>query len=187
MDRALVLEGTADSVEDRFERLFQEYHHSIYAYLCRLVGDPKQAEDLTQDAFVKAYRALGRLPAEANARAWLYRIATNTALDWLRRRRLISWLPLFDRDRPDSTHHPATQTSFAGTSLESVAVQQALVHLPARYRVPLVLYACQGLSTQEIADVLHISRGAVKTRLYRAREKFRRQYGLAASSLEEAE
>lgn len=171
MDRACALEGILASREARFEQLFGEYHSEIHVYLCRLVGDNRQAEDLTQDAFVKAYRALARLPKEANARAWLYRIATNTALDWLRRRRLISWLPLFERD-----HHPAVISSFAESSLESVAVQQALAHLPSRYRVPLVLYACQDLSTQEIADILQISRGAVKTRLFRAREKFRRLY-----------
>jgi RNA polymerase sigma-70 factor (ECF subfamily) len=135
------------------------------------VADRQQAEDLTQDTFVKAYRALARLPADANERAWLYRIATNTALDWLRRRRLISWFPLFERD-----NHPAVQTSFAEASLEGVAVQRTLKKLPARYCVPLVLFACQGFSTQEIAQILHISQGAVKTRLFRAREKFRRLY-----------
>lgn len=173
MDRALALEGSLAAIDARFEQLFGEYHSEIYVYLCRLAGDERQAEDLVQDAFVKAYRALARLPEEANARAWLYRIATNTALDWHRRRRLISWLPLFERDR-----HPAVRFSFAESLLEGVAVQQALAHLPPRYRVPLVLYACQGLSTQQIADVLQISRGAVKTRLYRAREKFRRLYTL---------
>lgn len=172
MDRALALEGNL-AQDARFEQLFREYHSEIYVYLYRFAGDERQAEDLAQDAFVKAYRALARLPEEANARAWLYRIATNTALDWHRRRRLISWLPLFERD-----HHPAVCSSFAESSLEGVAVQQALAHVPPRYRVPLVLYACQGLSTQEIADVLQISRGAVKTRLYRAREKFRRLYTL---------
>jgi RNA polymerase sigma-70 factor (ECF subfamily) len=171
MDHALMLDGDTADVESAFEQLFRDYHDDIYIYLCRLVSDRQQAEDLAQDAFVKAYRALGRLPAGANVRAWLYRIATNTALDWLRRRRLIAWLPLFERDS-----HPATQLSFADESLESVAVQRALSRLPLRYRAPLVLYACQGFSTQEIADVLKISQGAVKTRLFRAREKFRRLY-----------
>jgi RNA polymerase sigma-70 factor (ECF subfamily) len=171
MDRALALEGSLAIQNARFEQLFGEYHSEIYVYLCRLVGDERQAEDLMQDAFVKAYRALARLPEEANARAWLYRIATNTAMDWFRRRRLISWLPLFDRD-----HHPAVHSSHDESLLESVAVQQVLARLPARYRVPLVLYSCQGLSTQEIAQILQVSRGAVKTRLYRAREKFRRLY-----------
>jgi RNA polymerase sigma-70 factor (ECF subfamily) len=175
MDHAIAVDGVPSdagiSREARFEQLFAEYYGDIVAYLCRLVGDQKQAEDLAQDAFLKAYRALDRLPVEANTRAWLYRIATNTALDWLRRRRLISWFPLFDRDT-----HPAVRTVFAEASLESVAVQQALGRLSSRYRVPPVLYACQGLSTQEIAEILQISRGAVKTRLFRAQEKFRRLY-----------
>jgi RNA polymerase sigma-70 factor (ECF subfamily) len=171
MDHALALDRVLADHETRFEQLFRDHHSSIYVYLCRLVGDQKQAEDLTQDTFVKAYRSLPRLPVEANARAWLYRIATNTALDWLRRRRLISWLPLFGRD-----DHPAVRTSFADASLESVTVQQVLGQLPPRYRLPLVLYACQGLSTQEVAEILQISRGAVKTRLFRAREKFRKLY-----------
>ncbi|MCL7455349.1 MAG: RNA polymerase sigma factor [Anaerolineae bacterium] len=174
MDRILVVERSAQDKEAAFERLFEDYHAEIFVYLCRLVGDPHQAEDLAQDTFVKAYKALTRLPKDANARAWLYRISTNTALDWLRRRRLIAWLPLFERD-----NHPAAQTSFTEASLESVAVQRTLARLSARYRVPLVLYACQGLSTQEIAEVLSISRGAVKTRLFRAREKFRQLYAPA--------
>ncbi len=172
MEQPLVLEGALEDQEARFERLFRDYQRDIFVYLCRLVGDRGQAEDLAQETFVKAYRALNRLPMEANSRAWLYRIATNTALDCLRRRRLVSWLPLFERDA-----HPAVQTSFAESSLESVAVEKTLSELRARYRIPLVLYACQGLSTQEISEILRISRGAVKTRLFRAREQFRRLYG----------
>ncbi len=171
MDQALVLEDALAEREAAFEQLFREYYGDILAYLYRLVGERKQAEDLTQDTFVKAYRALPDLAADANQRAWLYRIGTNTALDWLRRRRLIAWLPLLEGDA-----HPLVRTSFAETSLEGVAVQRALAQLSARYRVPLVLFACQGLSTQEIAEILHISRGAVKTRLFRARKKFRRIY-----------
>jgi RNA polymerase sigma-70 factor (ECF subfamily) len=172
MEHPLALDGALEDQEARFERLFRDYHSDIYVYLCRLVGDRGQAEELAQDTFIKAYRALGRLPLEANSRAWLYRIATNTALDCLRRRRLISWLPLFERDV-----HPSVQTSFVESSLESIAIEKTLSELRARYRIPLVLYACQGLSTQEIAQILRISRGAVKTRLFRAREQFRRLYG----------
>ena len=171
MDRILALDAGGTDVETVFVRLFRDYYGDIHAYLCRLVDEAHVAEDLAQDSFVKAYRALERLPAGANRRAWLYRIATNTALDHLRRRRLISWLPLLDDAR-----HPAARTSFQDASLESVTVQRTLARLAPRYRVPLVLYACQGLSTAEIATVLKTSQAAVKTRLFRAREKFRRLY-----------
>ena len=172
MDRTWTGEGTGEGdVETAFCRLFERHQFEIALYLARLVGDPALAEGLSQDTFERALRALGRLPEGANTRAWLYRIATNAALDYLRRRKLVTWLPLFggDADR-------AARASFADASLESVAVQASLGRLPPRYRVALVLYACQGMSTHEIAAVLGISPGAVKTRLYRAREKFRQIY-----------
>jgi RNA polymerase sigma-70 factor, ECF subfamily len=171
MDRTWIEDTTATDVETAFCRLFESHQREIGAYLVRLVGDRALAEDLAQDTFEKALRALSRLPAEANTRAWLYRIATNTALDCLRRRKLITWLPLFDHDVD-----PAARASFGDASLESVTLQHCLDRLPPRYRVPLVLYACQGLSTHEIAAVLRLTAAAVKTRLYRAREKFRQIY-----------
>jgi len=119
---------------------------------------------------VKAYRALVRLPADANHRAWLYRIATNTAYDHLRRRKLVQWLPLLDRDVPDLAHNnPETALG----EHESVALDQ----LAPKYRAPLILYSVQGYSIKEIGAMLNISEGAVKTRLYRAREAFRKVYG----------
>jgi RNA polymerase sigma-70 factor (ECF subfamily) len=171
MDRALTVNGDNVEADATFEQLFVGHRDEIFAYVCRVIGDRQQAEDLTQDTFVKAYRALGHLPTDANVRAWLYRIATNAAVDWLRRRRLISWLPLFERGK-----YPANHTSFVEGSLESLVVQRVLARLPVRYSVPLVLYSCQGFSTQEIAAILGISRGAVKSRLFRARTKFRRLY-----------
>ena len=171
MDRALTVNGDNVEADAAFEQLFLGHRDEILAYICRVIGERQQAEDLTQDTFVKAYRALGHLPSDANVRAWLYRIATNTAVDWLRRRRLISWLPLFERDK-----YLANHISFAEGALESLVVQRVLRRLPTRYSVPLVLYSCQGFSTQENAAILGISQGAVKSRLFRARAKFRRLY-----------
>ena len=155
-----------------FEDLFRDFRGPILNYLYRLIGDASRAEELTQDVFVKAYRALVRLPADANHRAWLYRIATNTAYDHLRRRKLVQWLPLLDRDVPDLAHNnPETALG------EHESVQQALDQLAPKYRAPLILYSVQGYSIKEIGAMLNISEGAVKTRLYRAREAFRKVYG----------
>ena len=163
---------SADSeLETRFERLFLAYQQPILNYLYRMVGDLSRAEDLAQETFVKAYRALARLPLDANERAWVYRIATNTARDWHRRHKLIQWTPLLNGDTDPFNRDPA------GHAVESETVERTLAELPIKYAAPLVLYSVQGLSTKEIAEVLHISQSAVKVRLYRARKLFREAYG----------
>ncbi len=154
-----------------FERLFSEYQQPILSYLYRLLGDAPLAEELTQDVFVRAYHALPGLKADANCRAWLYRIATNAAYDQFRRRRLIRWLPFGDRQE-----RLADEAVLENNAAEQQAVAQALQQLHPDYRAPLILYCVQGYSTSEIAAMLGISEGAVKTRLCRAREKFRLIY-----------
>jgi RNA polymerase sigma-70 factor (ECF subfamily) len=140
-------------------------------YVYRTVHDGELAEELTQQAFVKAYRALPRLPDVANHRAWLYRIATNTCYDHFRRKRLIEWLPLSQRDSP-----PHAQDSFAGPSAQQDAVQRTLDRLTPEDRAVLILYSIEEYSTAEISEMLGISSGAVKTRLFRARDRFRRLF-----------
>ena len=154
-----------------FEQLFRDYRQPILNYIYRFIGDEALAEELTQNAFVKAYAALPRLPAEANRRAWLYRIATNTCYDHLRRRRLLQWLPLETRDGAELAH-----TGPEGLTSRQDEVQRALLQLPASLRAVLVLYSVHEYSTAEISQMLGISQGAVKTRLCRAREKFRQVY-----------
>ena len=155
-----------------FERLFLSYQQPVLNYLYRLVGDAARAEELTQEAFVRAYRALPRLDADANHRAWLYRIATNAAYDYLRRQRLVQWLPLVDNDRPSPR-----RDDHENTTDEQEEVRHTLAQLPPNYRVPLILYSIEGYTTGEIGEILGISAGAVKTRLFRARERFRELYG----------
>jgi len=154
-----------------FEQLFRDYAQPILSYVNRLVGDSAMAEDLTQQVFVKAYRALPRLAADANRRAWLYRIATNACYDYLRRRRLVGWLPLLERD---GLQYP--QSNQEKVTGQRDAVQRALAKLTPSDRAVLILYSVQGYSTVDISEMLDISQGAVKTRLFRARERFREAY-----------
>ena len=158
------------STDALFERLFSEYHRPILNYLYRLLGDLGQAEELAQDVFVKAYRSSEHLVEVANQRAWLYRVATNTAYDRLRRRKLVKWIPFLEGERMTTTDDHQDEVVARET------VQQALSELPPKYRAPLVLYSVQGYSTREIAEMMGISEGAVKTRLFRARERFRQVY-----------
>ena len=153
------------------ELLYEEYQRPVLAYLTRLVSDRETAEDLCQETFIKAMRGWEGRDSSASVGAWLYRIATNTAYDYLRRRRRIRFTPLLDVDHP-----PAGAHTMESRVDEEEPVQRALAQLPAMYRLPLVLHSCEGRSTQEIADALGCSNSAVKTRLFRARERFREVY-----------
>jgi RNA polymerase sigma-70 factor (ECF subfamily) len=126
---------------------------------------------LTQEAFLRAYRALVKGERWDNPRAWLYRVASRLATDDYRHRKLLQWLPLraADGSRDGSTGVEAA-------TAERLAVQAALNQLPPKYRVPLVLYVYEGRTVAEVAGTLGLSISAVKMRLSRAREMFRRAY-----------
>jgi RNA polymerase sigma-70 factor (ECF subfamily) len=164
------IEPMAGEDHAHFKILYAAYQQPILSYLYRLVGDAAHAEELCQEVFARAYKARRSMENVQNMRAWLYRIATNAARDHIRRRRRLIWLPLFDEDPALLVESPEA------SALEMHAVEQALLKLDPALRVPLVLYTCQELSTQEIADVLGISRDAVKQRLVRARLRFRELY-----------
>lgn len=158
--------------EETFEALFRQYEGPICSYLARLTGDPGRAQELAQETFLRAYRALARGERWAHPRAWLYRVASRLATDDYRRRRLARWLPLSGRE-PDPAPDVAAQAA------EHLAVQSALGALPSKYRVPLVLYVYDEWSVSEIAAALGLSPSAVKMRLSRAREKLRADLRLA--------
>jgi len=139
-------------------------------YLYRLLGDSAVAEDLAQETFTRAWNAHRQLPALDNPRAWLYRIATNAARDHFRRARLIAWLPLLGHEPGLQLEGPEEQ------AVESERMRRALLQLSPNYRIPLVLYTCQGFTVAEIAGALSLSRAAVKQRLVRARQQLREAF-----------
>ena len=160
-----------DELADLVADLFDRYQPAIFSYLCRLVGVRDLAEELTQEAFLRAYDARRKLPDVANRRAWLYRIATNLALNAIKRRARFAWLPWGDRVAAHSTGDEA----FAQVRQRSV-LEQALASLPPQYRAPLLLYSHHGFTVSEVAQALGLSEGAVKVRLHRACEKFKEVY-----------
>lgn len=172
---------SSNELDQRFEGLFRDLRRPVLDYLFRLLGDAEQAEDALQESFVKVYRALPNLPGDANARAWVYRIATNTAYDLLRRRRLIRWLPLLRARQTEAgmdeqeAGDPAAPDGLAQLE-QHLDIQRALNRLPQDLRIPLLLYSYQGLNTGEIAEIMQISRSAVKMRLQRARQLFEEHY-----------
>jgi len=157
--------------EAAFSAIFERFQSPIVNYIYRLVGDWEVANDLSQDTFLKAYNALANTDESLQISPWLYRIATNTALDSLRRRKRITWVPFKIEMEP-----PAPQSDPAPHQADSDAIRQALAQVPTDMRTCLVLNTYQGLSYKEIAAVLKISPNLVAVRIYRGREKFIEAY-----------
>ncbi len=176
---------TGDAVRtsaDAFiEELFARHHSEIYAYLIRMLRDPELAADLTQDAFIKAYRAHASLEDPANARAWLYQIAHRVALDELRRRKIVRFLPWTGESHGSapSAEHLVMEARLSGP------LQRALARIPERQRAALLLAEVHDLTGVELAATLGISHVAARALLTRARESLRQ--ALAAERAAEAE
>jgi RNA polymerase sigma-70 factor, ECF subfamily len=158
-----------DAAHAFVEELFAKHHNEIHAYLVRMLRDPELAADLTQDAFVKAYRAYDTLEASENARAWLYRIAHRVALDELRRRKIIRFLPFTGEHRGSapSPEHLIMDLRLSGD------LQRALERIPERQRSALLLAELHDLTGLELAQALGVSHVAARALLTRARESLR--------------
>ncbi len=164
---------TGRTAHAAFDEIYAAYKTPLYNYILRLVGDREQADDLLQETFVKVYRALATAPDGPGRTPWLYRIATNTCYDLLRRRRLVSWLPWGDHD----AYEPSTRESgLVERYALGEGVQDALRAVPPALRAPLLLHAARGLDYDDIARALGISRAAVKMRISRGRALFRAAY-----------
>jgi RNA polymerase sigma-70 factor (ECF subfamily) len=173
MDEQTLVQRIRKGDSEAFDEIFYCYQARIYNYARRLLGDAEDARDLTQESFLKAYRALARGEEPQNLSAWLYRITSNTCLDALRRRRLIQWQPLENllavlgvagaRSPEGEVLHREQQTE----------IERVLAQLPPRYRMYLLLREREDFSYQEIAAITGDSLKAVKVTLYRARERAR--------------
>lgn len=156
-----------------FERIYDDYKTPIYNHIYHMVGNREQAYDLTQDTFLKAFKKLPEMGSDLRLSAWLYKIASNTARDALRRRKLIAWLPWQDLDHEPADVESADPQETVGTT---ELVRAALQRMPPHYRAALLLYTQAGFSYAEIAATLNIAESGVKMYLSRARHSFREHY-----------
>jgi RNA polymerase sigma-70 factor (ECF subfamily) len=171
----------SDARKAEFDRIFTEYSAPIYNFALRMVGDADRAADIAQDTFIKAYRKLDTLTETSSTRSWLYRIATNTAIDEMRRRRHVV-APGLEDDRPmeqaDAGPGPETQVL---SGLMDERISRALLRLRPNHRQCLILSDVEDMSAVQIGEVMGISNGAVRVLLCRARGEMRRL--LAAEGL----
>ena len=152
---------------------FEEHYDRIYRYVLGMVHDPTEAEDLTQETFLRAYRQRDSLREAGALVAWLYRIATHVSLDrWRQRARRTpresdSDVDEIDLPDPDA---PSLQQSLEQSEM-SECVQQYLANLPDAYRAVILLHDLHGLTGSEIAETLDLPLATVKIRLHRARRR----------------
>ena len=169
-----------------FERLVAERSADVFALLFRLTSDAEEARDLTQETFLRAFQSICRFRGDSSLRTWLYRIAINQARNrwrWWRRRRRDMTLSLDATDDQREQPLSATLASAASASPENEAeakeregqLREALNGLRRSYREAVVLRDVEGFSYDEIAVMLQISIGTVKSRISRGRLELRRK------------
>ncbi|HEY3063163.1 MAG TPA: sigma-70 family RNA polymerase sigma factor [Chloroflexota bacterium] len=172
------------------EDAFATHYSAVFRQVQRLMRDPDDSYDLTLTAWEKAHKAWDRRPAVAvEIKPWLFRIARNACVDELRRRQLVRWEPLegtrgAQRDNGETPVAPAALLSSDTNDPEREAlraeradlVRRALRRLPTRYRTCLLMREAEGLSCEEIGFRMHLSSGAVRTTLCRARQRLKAEY-----------
>jgi len=168
IEEALLISRARDGDQDAFRQLVERYQGAVYNLAYRMLGDPGDAEDAAQEIFVRIYRQLGRYDPARKFSTWVLAIATNFCIDQLRRRRM-QLVPL-ENIIPWARAREAGPEGEAITQEERDEVQRLITQLPEKYRAPLVLRYFEELSCAEIAEVLGMPEGTVKTQIHRARK-----------------
>ncbi len=168
-----VLQGDVNA----FETLVLEYEKSVYSITLRMTGNNEDAADMTQETFIKAFNSLQSFRGDSKFSVWLYRIATNVCLDFLRSRNRKPTVSLSVEDdegeevQLDIADESQSPEQLLERGLTRDAVRRGLEALSPDYRQILLLREIQGLSYEEISQVLDLEVGTVKSRIFRARKR----------------
>ncbi len=172
MDEVAVIARVQAGNTDAFADIIEKYQIPIQRYLYRLTGDYELARDLAQDTFVQAYKGILKAKEDISFKAWLYRIATNNAWQNRRRKKLISFISFEDSTEADN-QSGAIRDNCINDRME---IQEALIKVPEEQRTCLILHLVEGFKYKEIAKTLGISEDAVRMRVTRGKETFRKFY-----------
>jgi len=167
-EEAVLIERSREGDQDAFRQLVERYQVAVHNLAYRMLGDPNDAEDAAQEIFMRIYRQLGRYDPSRKFSTWTLAIATNYCIDQLRRRRM-QLVPL-ENIIPWARSREVGPEGEAITQEARDDVQRLIMRLPEKYRAPLVLRYFEELSCAEIAEVLGMPEGTVKTQIHRARK-----------------
>jgi RNA polymerase sigma-70 factor (ECF subfamily) len=174
-DEAAVIARATDGDRTAFAQLMEHYQSACYGLAWRLLGDPDQASDATQDAFIHAYRAIGSYRGGI-FRSWLLRITANASYDILRRqqRRPAGRLPDPEEGAPELPDLAAVNPDVEATRTEMYRhLERALARLPEEQRTAIVLCDVYGMDYNEVAAMTQSALGTVKSRIHRGRLRLR--------------
>jgi RNA polymerase sigma-70 factor (ECF subfamily) len=167
-DQALISAVLAGQPE-AFEEIVLRYERAVYNLAVRTLRDSTEAQDATQEAFFKAYRALGSFRPGAKFSTWIFTICYRLCCDRLAKRKRFS-----DDELPDRADPTAGPAALAERNDEALRLRAAIDALPEKYRAVITLYHLQGKQYEEIATVLNLPLGTVKTHLFRAKDQLRK-------------
>lgn len=179
-DRILIEQALAGN-EKAYRLLLNRHKDAIYRMIVKIVHSQEEAWDLVQETFMKAFGSLSTYKSQYRFTTWLYKIAANSCIDFLRKKRLDSFSldqPLETKDGevtielPDWTHNPEADLT---SKQKSISIDEAIGSLPQKYREVIDLRHKQDKSYEEISQILGIPVGTVKARIFRARELLKRK------------
>jgi RNA polymerase sigma-70 factor (ECF subfamily) len=172
---AQLIENCQNGEKSSFRLLVDRYKNRAYTVAYRIIGDASEAEDIAQEAFISAYKAIDKFDLDRSFKPWITRIVTNLSIDHLRKKSLKT-VPLdsldFGVEENDSlidVRYPNPLEMAEMSELQDL-VENLIIQLPANYRAVVTLYYNEDFTYSEIADTLDMPMGTVKTYLHRARE-----------------
>jgi len=154
---------------DAFEALYRQHGPRIYSLACRMAGSAQEGEDLLQEIFLQVHRKLGTFRGDAALGTWIYRLAMNQCLDFVRSRQTRMKL-VTDALTDDAGLEPAAPRD---TPVARLDLERAVQRLPNGYRAAFVLHDVEGLDHKQIAEMLGISEGTSRSQVFKARMKLR--------------
>lgn len=178
-DEDALLERARAGGEEAFAEIFLRYRNQVYSLAYRMTGSPTDAEDLCQEVFIVAMRKIGTFQGRSSFSTWLYRVTVNRSKDHLRKKKRSLELLRADEDAPgpeemedrSATARDGEPESRAMAGEAQRLVQDALMELPVSLRTPLVLHEIEGYQYEQIASMLLLPVGTIKSRIFRARMK----------------
>lgn len=156
-----------------FEELYQKHHRRVYSLCLRMLSNPTEAEDLTQEVFIQLYRKIGSFRGDSAFTTWLHRLTVNQVLMHFRKRNVKFEKTTEEGEMPqqivNGTDNPRTMPV-----VDKIALEHAIAQLPAGYKKVFVLHDVEGFEHEEVARILGCSVGTSKSQLHKARLKMRK-------------